>query len=408
MKKLITICCLIFITGAPTFAISKANFKFLDYPGFKDAHSSWGAIGYSSKFDKIIVGVTDHQERVAIYSYDCKKETIELANWVTAGGHIQRYQWQGKIHSQIIENKNDGWLYWGTDGGEDKEEYYMNHPDGYTGGFFMKYNPGTHEIINLGRGRRYESIKDLQIDQVRNRLYGTTYPSAHLIIKDLKTNKVSDKGCLNKAHTGRVVFTDDWGNAYYTDIRGHLVKYEAEIDSLIWSQKPLFSHPKTEAFRIRSGLRAWTRYKNTNDYYISTGWGTIFRFVPQKKGIGKIEELGLILKPSKKYPARKLIGSTAPNITCGFNHKLYTLVAGHGNFIEKDKAVLIEIDPKTKEKKIVYRIPLSRTLEATGSHIIDKKGNIYFASRRKVKKGLVYYGESKAQLIIFNPEKELK
>ncbi len=34
-------------------------------------------------------------------------------------------------------------MYFTTDGGESREEYFMNHPDGYSGGFFMKWNPGT-------------------------------------------------------------------------------------------------------------------------------------------------------------------------------------------------------------------------------------------------------------------------
>ncbi len=391
------------------FAVTNANFRFVDYPDMADPNSSWGSICYSTASNKVIVGVTDHISHVGIFEWDCAKKTINRRNWVAQGGHLQWFQWQGKIHSQIVENRKDGWMYFGTDGGEGREEYYMDHPNGYFGGFFMKYNPVTFEVVNLGNGRRYESVKEVGIDQVRQRLYGISYPSTHFLIKDLATDSLIDKGSLNKAHVGRTMFTDDWGNAYYTDMRGYLIKYEPTIDSFLWADVPLPRDTGVASVtNFRSGNRAWTRFKKTNEYYFLTAWSRIFRIIVQEKGFGKLEDLGYILEPTKDIPLKKIAVVNCPNMVCHPNHKLYFVAGGHGNYLGDDTTMVIEVDPSLHTKKILYRAPTSVIAEATGSNVVDNEGNLYFAARHDGNSS--YSGESgssRAQLIIFNPEKEI-
>jgi hypothetical protein len=387
--------------------VSRKNFKYVEYEGFPEKHSTWGSIGYSSKYDKVIIGVTDHLENIVVFEYDCKKGKMHRRAGLNEDGHLQRFMWQGKIHSQILENRNDGWMYWGTDGGESREEYYMDHPRGYIGGFFMKYHPQTQEMKVLGRGRRYESIKDITIDQTRNRIYGVSYPSNHFLIKDLKTNTLIDKGVVNKAHVGRVVFTDDWGNGYYADMRGHLVKYEAHADSFIFDENPISRHKLAEAHVKRSGLRSWAR--DGDMFYVVTAWEQLFCFKQKEKGLPAIKDMGLIFDENKELDAKAILGGYTPNMACARNHKIYYWVGGHNKYFYDSTSVLVELDPKTNKKEMIYKAHMDEVSECTGSHIVDKRGNIYFAARRHVKgKEAGESGSSEPYMMIFNPEREIQ
>jgi len=392
-----------------SFAITLANMKTVEYPDMANPHSSWGSIGYSSETNKVIIGVCDHSEAIAIMEWNCRTKKMTRRNWVATSGHLQKWQWQGKIHSQITENKNDGWMYFGTDGGESREEFYMDHPRGYHGGYIMKYNPVTYETINLGSAIRYESIKELVVDQKNNRLYGISYPADHFFIKDLATDSLFDKGMINKAHVARTLFTDKWGNAYYTDMRSYLLKYEPARDTFIWSSDYIpVDSAKTPAWLRRDGLRAWAKNEKTGDYYFQTNYSRLLQIAPQEKGLGNIKDLGYLLDPSPEIADTSIISANSPNLACGKNSRLYYWIGGHGNYLVKDSICLVECDPKTKIKKILLKRPKSEICEATGSNIMDKEGNIYWAAYRSIPgKSTAESGNSRALLIIFNPEKEL-
>ncbi|MFH0921831.1 MAG: hypothetical protein V1913_15895 [Fibrobacterota bacterium] len=395
------------LTGA--FAITQANMKIVEYPDMDHPHSSWGSIGYSSKTNKVIIGVCDHSEAVAIMEWDCRTKKMTRRNWVATGGHLQKWQWQGKIHTQMNENHNDGWIYFGTDGGENREEFYMDHPRGYNGGYMMKYNPATFEMVNLGSAIRYESIKELVVDQKNDRLYGISYPADHFFIKDLKNDSIYDKGMINKAHVARTLFTDKWGNAYYTDIRSYLLKYEPARDTFIWSDDYIpVDSAKTPAWLRRDGIRGYAKDNKSGDYYFQTNFSRLLRITPQEKGLGAITDLGYLLDPSPEIPDTSIIMTSSPNLACGKNGKLYYWMGGHGHYLVKDSICLVECDPKSKTKRILFKRPKSEISEATGSNIADKEGNLYWAAYRSIPgKSTAESGNSRAIFIVFNPEKEV-
>ncbi len=111
----------------------------------------------------MVVGVTNHKDKVALFDYDVATGKMTNNGLISDLGHLRAFQWQAKIHSKIIEGPG-GYMYFSTDGGESKEEYLMDHPSGYAGGFFMKWHPQTKTLLNLGMGMQYESIKDIYID----------------------------------------------------------------------------------------------------------------------------------------------------------------------------------------------------------------------------------------------------
>ncbi len=91
-------------TSAPAGEpITERNIRFLEYPDFPEAHSSWGSIGYSARYDKVYVGVTDHRTRNALYEYDVATQALRLLGFVAEMAGLRDFQWQGKIHTHLVE-----------------------------------------------------------------------------------------------------------------------------------------------------------------------------------------------------------------------------------------------------------------------------------------------------------------
>ena len=130
-------------------------------------------------------------------------------------------------------------------------------------------------------------------------------------------------------------------------------------------------------------------------------------FYPQEEGIGAFEDLGGVYDLSEGTQWKPYV----PNLVCGANGKLYYIIGGHGNFVKKDKTIMVEFDPISDKKTIVYEFPVETMVEATGSDVIDKYGNIYFAGRRMVsveKQGNEEAVNSQPFLIKFNPIRPVK
>jgi hypothetical protein len=394
-----TVCCCLqtsYVSGQSK--TNKSNISFIDYTGFPEGQSTWDDIGYSSKYNKVVVGVTNHRDKVALFDYDITSGKMTNNGLINDLGHLRDFQWQAKIHSKIIEGP-DGYMYFSTDGGESKEEYLMNHPSGYGGGFFMKWHPGTKDFVNLGMAMRYESIKDIDIDPTTGNLYGITYPQAHFILYSPAKNKVQDLGRLGSSHVPRVVFTDWWGNCYYVDWRQRLVKYQKEGDSLLFARNSLPAFEGTPGGKIVTGITAYAKDKKNKVIYIITYGAKIVAFYPEKNGMGKVVDLGGVAPATTNIEAWQ---PYVPNLNIGDNGKLYYIVGGHGNYVIENKTVLIEFDPQTRKHTFMYEYPVTELSEATGSDVKDKEGNVYFAGRRDKEDRSIPF------LIKFNPVKKVQ
>jgi hypothetical protein len=390
---------------APEEPSIERHLDFVDYPGFPDAHSSWGSIGYSTRYDKVFVGVTNHRDKIGLYEYDVPTRKLRLLGFVAEMANLRAEQWQGKIHSYLVEGP-DGSMYFSTDGGEDRQEYLMEHPHGYGGGSFFRWEPAAGRLTNLGKALPYDSLKNVAVDEVTGLLYGISYPQAHLLVYDTGRNDLTDLGRVTSAYVPRVLFTDWWGNAYYVDWRQRLVKYEREARRLVFARDALPSFAGTPAWFVMSGITAVARDRGAGIIYLMTYGSRLFAFHPAREGIGKVEDLGRIYDGTKApwdYWCR--------NLARGRNGKLYYFVGGHGRYTEHgDKVVMMEFDPRTRLKRPLRMFGFDRLLEVPGSGVTDKAGSIYFAARRADPKALAAgdSGSSVPFLMIFNPDRALR
>ena len=130
-------------------------------------------------------------------------------------------------------------------------------------------------------------------------------------------------------------------------------------------------------------------------------------FHPQKEGIGSCQDLGGVYDLLEGGQWKPYV----PNLGLGANGSLYYVIGGHGNFVKKDKTLMVEFDLESGKKNIIYEFPVNTMVEATGSDVTDKEGNIYFAGRRMVseeKEGNEESVESQPFMIKFNPDRPVK
>ena len=380
------------------FEIHKNNLQFIEYPNFPEAHSTWFDIGYNSKYNNVYVGVTNHHDKIGLYEYDVSGDNMSLKGFLNELAHLREFQLQGKVHSKIIAGP-DGNVYFSTDGGENRQEYLMNHPHGYAGGFFMKWNPTINKLTNLGKGLQYESIKELEIDSETGKIYPITYPQVHFLVYDPSKNDLHDLGRLGSSHVPRVMFTDQWGNCYYVDWRQRLVKYEKNLDKLVFANESLPAFSGTPGNVIFTGIMAFAKSNNKDVIYLITYGGKVLAFHPQAFGIGTVEDLGSAYDDSQEEKWLPY----APNLGVGNNGKLYYFVGAEGRLVKKKTVIFMEMNPKTRGKKELYNFPLTKISMVTGSNIKDKEGNLYYAALKRIPSG-----GSKPFMIKFNPEKEIR
>lgn len=391
--------------------ITDKNIRFIDYYGFPEGSSAWNSIGYNPKDNTVYVGITDHRDKVALYIYNSSKDSIRLKGFISDLGNLRPFQWQAKIHTKFVAGKN-GDMYFATDGGESREEYLMESPKGYAGGFIMKWSPSEEKITNLGMGLQYESFKDIDIDNTTGKIYTISYPQVHFQVYDPKTNIMKDHGRLGSAHVPRMMFTDKWGNCYYVDWRQRLVKYEKSEEKLVFAENSLPSFPGTPGEHIITGITAFAKDARNGVIYLITYGAKVLAFYPQEKGIGKVEDLGGVID----VPGKEKWNYYVPNLNFGNNGKLYYLIGGHGMYAKKDVSLFVEFDPKSKTSNVLFEYPSTVFVEATGCDTKDKDGNLYFAGKRNVPKkdgknsNLAEAGDRPTVpfLVKFNPDKKVQ
>jgi len=393
--------------------ISEKDIRFIEYPGFPEGSSAWDDIGYNPKDNSVYVGITNHRDKVGLYQYDPMRDSMSLKGFIGDLGYLRHFQWQAKIHTKIIAGK-DGSMYFATDGGESREEFLMDHPRGYAGGFFMKWNPAEERLTNLGMGLQYESIKDIDIDPETGKIYAISYPQVHFLIYDPKTNDLRDLGRLGSAHVPRMMTTDQWGNCYYVDWRQRLVKYEKKSDKLLFSEESLPAFPGTPGGYIITGITAFAKDEMKGVIYFITYGAKVIAFHPQEKGIGRFEDLGGVIDD---IPGKERWNYYVPNLNVGNNGKLYYIIGGHGMYVKKNRSVLMEFDPETGKSRILFEYAPTELVEATGSNTKDKEGNLYFSGKREIdrndkneKNNLSESGDKPTVpfLIKFNPDKNVQ
>ncbi len=179
----------------------------------------------------VYFGTSNYGTPAKLVRYDPPSGAVEVVCDVseTMGEDLEQSIPSGKIHT-LLPVASDGTIYFGTHLGDDRC-MSGEHPSLYGGGHFMSYNPATRQCRDLGRASGQESVMRVELDEPRQRLYAITYPGGRLIVKDLVSGAITDKG--QASHHGYAMpylFAD--GRAYFFSRPGKIARYDPDTDAI--------------------------------------------------------------------------------------------------------------------------------------------------------------------------------
>jgi len=213
--------------------------------GFSWAHDAYNGMGTGSD-GKIyyVLSSERHDIGAQMYAFDPATKAIRHVGDISeaCGDKQLKAVAQGKVHNVLVER--EGKLYFGTHVGYyeiiDGREVTGRPPQGwqpYRGGHFLAYDLATGRFEDLGIPRPGEAIISMNMDVVRGRLYGLTWPTGYFVTYDLPTKQMKDLGPIyrdGEAGQGdryRVICrslavdpTD--GSVYFTSGDGDILRYD--------------------------------------------------------------------------------------------------------------------------------------------------------------------------------------
>jgi len=218
----------------------------------------------------VYMGTSNYGSPALLVRYDPKDGSVAPVCDVssTIGEDPQHIVPSGKVHSPLCVSST-GMIYFGSHLGDDRC-MTGESPHPYGGGHFMCYDPATGRAEDLGVAYWPESVMRVELDEQRALLYGMTYPGGHLIVKDLTSGMIADKG--QAAHSGYampMVFADRM--VYFFGRPGRVCRYDPDADVL---KEVIELPPLPNGERAAVGWEAYTSMSGVAPDR-SALWGTV-------------------------------------------------------------------------------------------------------------------------------------
>ncbi len=250
---------------------------------------------YAASDGRVYIGLNSHGAGANVAVYDPAADSMRLLGDMQelSGEKNLGREPQSKVHTQICEGK-DGRIYFATHLSAWYNFAKISEPEGLPGGHWAVYDPKTDRLTDLGVGLPRNGIISMTIDPERGRLYGLTYPMAHLIYYEIGSKVTVDLGVVqNWASVSRVLTTDDRGRVYgfYND--GRIWRYDPEKDRVfnLLTQMPLRT-PGVPIFRsfyeTEHGMMGVARSRDGRKWYgLETESSYLFEYDPDQGDEGK-------------------------------------------------------------------------------------------------------------------------
>jgi hypothetical protein len=219
--------------------------------GFPLSHDSYNAISVASDGNVYYVLSTESVDTgAAMFRLRPGSQRIERLGDLTeaCGEKGMKSIPQGKSHVSFREA--NGKLYFATHIGyytiRDGMETEGVPPPGYRpypGGHFLAYEMDTGHFENLATAPEGEGIITMNMDAVRGRLYGITWPSGYFIHYDLGTRKLRNfgpvagdgekgKGTGYQTICRSLAIDPRDGSVYFTNSFGSILRYQYATDAI--------------------------------------------------------------------------------------------------------------------------------------------------------------------------------
>ncbi|MHC4395960.1 MAG: NHL repeat-containing protein [Planctomycetota bacterium] len=309
----------------------KVVLKSVDFAGNHKEDGFWAAI-HAGADGKVYIGLnTEGGGHAHFYIYDPVQDKMihraDMGKFL--GGSGKGIKTHAKIHSKICEDK-EGNIYFATGNmGAGPGEV---DPMSWEGGHWVKYEPKTDKLEDLGLVAPYRGIYGLAIDKERGLLLGVCR-NGHFMVYDIASGQTVDKGRVNLYATtcARVVVSDDEGNAYGTFCPDRMFKYDArsgrvlDLSVRLPSDATIYPRAGSIAKRyMRAGV--WDDV-NRKMYGVEGGTSILFEYDPKAGEEGQIKALSRLLPYQGSEELRKGHYATL-NFALGKDRKIYYLPIG--------------------------------------------------------------------------------
>ncbi len=415
-----------FFLGVSNIYAQKNNVCIVEtreYPG-RDPFM-WDGL-YAAKDGKVYSGLINEGVSSHFYVYDPKIDSnillYDMAEFLGERGKGIRTS--GKIHNKPVED-DDGNIYFVTmnnGSGPRKIDY-----GSWRGGHWLKYDPKTKKLEDMGLVDKGIGCYPLTIDTKRGYLFGIGF-TGYFYRFDIKKRITKNLGRVSNWDICRDIFTDDNGNVYMSFPTARVAKYDAEKEKVYSTSLRLPYDPTIFPTQLKNPMIDRTNIWRAVEwdpidkvaYGVTGGSGSIlFRFDPHAGGEGKITQLAKMCDTDFLKKNRKDI----PYSTLAFaidskNKKIYFAPSARGFSIQKYEETfgskkshhLIMYDIKTGK-----RIDLGAMQTADGRRIfgceaasVAPDGTLYLCGQAEVKdkkKSTQMIGNTPTalHLIIYNP-----
>ena len=202
--------------------------KTREYPG-RDPFM-WDGL-YAARDGKVYSGLINEGVSSHFYVYDPKIDSnillYDMADFLGERGEGIRTS--GKIHNKPVED-NDGNIYFVTmnnGSGPRKIDY-----GSWRGGHWLKYDPKTKKLEDMGLVDKGIGCYPLTIDTKRGYLFGIGF-TGYFYRFDIKKRITKNLGRVSNWDICRDIFADDKGNVYMSFPTARVAKYDAEKEKVI-------------------------------------------------------------------------------------------------------------------------------------------------------------------------------
>ena len=353
-------------------------------PGFPIPHGQSAVTALAVSLDGSVYGGTSAEKGKSCYLFRADGEKFQ-----TLGNVAEALPGEERIVNALVVAA-DGKGYGGTTNYCEEEEV----PQTYAGGHLFSFDPDTEEIRDFGVPVSGQGINCLVIDRDADTVYGLTYPRGHLLVWNLQTGVVQDKGAtvpppqpvgehrgaVQHRYLPRALAMDGEGNVYGTGEHGFMWKYDPrkkEVESL--QAKIPSTKGRDEDWLYNHVADSFCLGSDGLIYGGTTADGYIFVFDPED---GTVINLGKPIRQSR-------IKSMAE----GTDGKIYAL-AGE----ENGTAHLVTYDPRTRGMEdlgVISPNVWSWVIYRAGALVAHPSGKIFIGEAERIS-GLVIYDPATA------------
>lgn len=304
-----------------------------DFPGGRQEGSMYSAL-YAARDGKLYIGLCTHAGASQFYQYDPVTNRIhhiaDLPEFLGERGKGIRVS--GKIHTKPVEDR-EGRIYFGTmceDAGPPSIDPYS-----WKGPHWVRYDPRTGKLEDLGLINKLWGIYGLSIDPKRNHLFATAW-NGHVYRLDIDLGITRDIGRVDNWDVVRSIVADDKGNVYGCYPKGRIWKYDPNTERIrdlsisIPFDPSIFPRRMKNPMLDRKVIWRVAEWDSVDKviYGIDGGSSILFCYDPK---VGSEEEVSTMAKLCSEYffhSDRKDIPYSTLAFTIGLDRKIYYIPVG--------------------------------------------------------------------------------